>query len=210
MAPPHKGPGKGPHSGSCSRASQPWVPARFDSVSRPPCASAICRDSTSPIPDPVGLVVKNGTNRFAVSGRPGRRPRRRRPATLFSRPAPTARALRRPSSRAASTALRDQVDQQLIELVAVGPQRDVEARTRRRPAAGSPGAPHAATHSATSTRPQVWARQPGQLGIGGEEPGQRLGAVGDEVEARAADPRATRSAGAIARDEIAAAAAPPT
>ena len=31
----------------------------------PPWASAICRLSTSPMPEPPGLVVKNGTKRFA-------------------------------------------------------------------------------------------------------------------------------------------------
>src|SRR5665213_2494065 len=40
------------------------------SVRPPPCASAICRLRTNPIPDPPGLVVKNGTKRFVVSGRP--------------------------------------------------------------------------------------------------------------------------------------------
>src|SRR2546427_8901894 len=44
---------------------------RFVSVSVPPCASAIWRDSTRPIPEPVGLVVKNGTNRLPVSASPG-------------------------------------------------------------------------------------------------------------------------------------------
>src|SRR6266851_473749 len=34
----------------------------------PPCASAIWRERTRPIPEPFGLVVKNGTNRFFVPG----------------------------------------------------------------------------------------------------------------------------------------------
>ena len=40
------------------------VRARSTSVSDPPCASAICRLNVSPIPEPPGFVVKNGTNRF--------------------------------------------------------------------------------------------------------------------------------------------------
>ena len=33
-------------------------------LSVPPCASAICRERARPIPEPPGLVVKNGTNKF--------------------------------------------------------------------------------------------------------------------------------------------------
>src|SRR5260370_27641689 len=43
----------------------------FSSASDPWCASAICLDSASPIPDTSGLVVKNGTNRLAVLAIPG-------------------------------------------------------------------------------------------------------------------------------------------
>src|SRR6476660_8192065 len=57
--------------GKRSFASQPEPMRRFSSVNAPPCASAICRLSTRPIPDPPGLVVKNGTNRLPVLERPG-------------------------------------------------------------------------------------------------------------------------------------------
>src|SRR5205085_5160383 len=57
-------------SGRRRRASQPRPRARFSSVSVPPCASAIWRESTRPIPDPPGFVVKKGTKRFAVFARP--------------------------------------------------------------------------------------------------------------------------------------------
>src|SRR5882724_8365095 len=59
------------YTGSMSRATHPEAPARFESVSAPPCASAIWRLSASPMPDPPGLVVKNGTNRFVVPASPG-------------------------------------------------------------------------------------------------------------------------------------------
>src|SRR6185369_1196330 len=59
------------HNGNLNRASQPLSCSLFSSVNVPPCASAICRDSTNPIPDPCAFVVKNGTNRFAVLASPG-------------------------------------------------------------------------------------------------------------------------------------------
>src|SRR5262245_7966780 len=59
------------HNGSRNRASQPRPLARFSIVSIPPWPSAICRLSARPMPDPPGLVVKNGTKRFEVLGNPG-------------------------------------------------------------------------------------------------------------------------------------------
>ena len=53
------------------RGAAPRPSGLFSSVSDPPCASAICRHSTRPMPEPPGLVVKNGTNRFDVFDRPG-------------------------------------------------------------------------------------------------------------------------------------------
>src|SRR5262249_35468411 len=53
------------------RASHPGAFLRLTSVSEPPCASAICRLSTRPMPEPPGFVVKNGTNRLVVLARPG-------------------------------------------------------------------------------------------------------------------------------------------
>ena len=50
---------------------QPGASPRFSSVRAPAWPSAICRLSTSPMPDPPGLVVKKGTNRLAVPERPG-------------------------------------------------------------------------------------------------------------------------------------------
>src|SRR5206468_3921222 len=47
----------GPRMGRDTRASQPLAAARLASVSVPPCASAICRESASPIPEPSALVV---------------------------------------------------------------------------------------------------------------------------------------------------------
>src|SRR5437016_5547126 len=54
---------------SCQRgnrrtASAPLRSVRLLTLSEPPCASAIWRLSAKPIPDPWGLVVKNGTNRL--------------------------------------------------------------------------------------------------------------------------------------------------
>jgi hypothetical protein len=56
---------------SLSLASQPCPVDRFSRVKVPPCASAICRLRTKPIPVPPGLVVKKGTNRLDVFERPG-------------------------------------------------------------------------------------------------------------------------------------------
>ncbi len=50
--------------GKRNNASAPGAPTRFASVNVPPCASAICRERARPIPEPPGLVVKNGTNKF--------------------------------------------------------------------------------------------------------------------------------------------------
>ena len=47
----------GPAIGSDTRASQPLACTRLARVSEPPCASAICRDSASPIPEPSAFVV---------------------------------------------------------------------------------------------------------------------------------------------------------
>ena len=45
--------------------------ALFSSLSEPSWASAIWRQSTRPMPEPPGLVVKNGTNRLDVFESPG-------------------------------------------------------------------------------------------------------------------------------------------
>src|SRR5271167_2146308 len=52
-------------------ASQPRPSRRFCSVNVPPCASAIWRLRTRPIPEPPCFVVKKGTKRFAVFEIPG-------------------------------------------------------------------------------------------------------------------------------------------
>ena len=43
--------------GSRRRASHPRRPTAFRKLSVPRCASAICRQSTSPMPEPSGFVV---------------------------------------------------------------------------------------------------------------------------------------------------------
>jgi hypothetical protein len=50
--------------GSRSTASAPVPAGRFITTNEPPCASAICRLSGRPIPEPSGFVVKKGTKRF--------------------------------------------------------------------------------------------------------------------------------------------------
>src|SRR6185436_4804647 len=59
------------YSGSLRYARQPRRSVRFSSVRLPPCASAIWRLRTSPMPEPPGLVVKNGTKRLPVLDNPG-------------------------------------------------------------------------------------------------------------------------------------------
>src|SRR5258708_19686718 len=58
-------------NGKLNRASHPGPVARFCTVMAPPCASAIFLQSTKPIPEPPGLVVKKGTNRLLVPDKPG-------------------------------------------------------------------------------------------------------------------------------------------
>src|SRR5215510_5385215 len=43
--------------GRYTLTTHPLLPGRFASSSEPPCASAICRDSTSPMPLPSAFVV---------------------------------------------------------------------------------------------------------------------------------------------------------
>ena len=63
--------GNAPYIGNRKRATQPGPSRRFSSVNAPPWPSAIWRLSTSPMPLPPGLVVKNGTKGLAVLERPG-------------------------------------------------------------------------------------------------------------------------------------------
>ena len=58
-------------NGSRRLARQPVRSSRFSRISEPPCPSAIWRQSTRPIPEPPGFVVKNGTNRLPVFDSPG-------------------------------------------------------------------------------------------------------------------------------------------
>src|SRR2546430_15538496 len=67
-----------PYKGNLKRASHPLTSSRFSSVRAPPCASAIWRESTSPMPEPEVLVLKNGTKRLAVVAKIGRASRRGR------------------------------------------------------------------------------------------------------------------------------------
>ena len=59
------------HKGRRNRAIHPLCSCLFSRVSVPPWASAIWRLSTRPIPEPPGLVVKNGTKRLAGFEMPG-------------------------------------------------------------------------------------------------------------------------------------------
>src|ERR1700722_17176909 len=65
FAPPRPHLSFAPNIGRRSSAMQPPIPStRFSRVRLPPCASAIWRLRTRPIPEPLDLVVKNGTKRF--------------------------------------------------------------------------------------------------------------------------------------------------
>ena len=134
------------------------------------------------MPVPLALVVKNGTNRFPGSGRPGpssstvtsTTPARGPPAHAHA-----AAGLQRRIHRVA-----DEVDQELVELVAVGGDDDrrpvfdrhFEPRLQR----GRPADPD--THL---QRRQPRLRQAGELRVGGHETGQRLGAPFDDLKPRA-------------------------
>ena len=123
----------------CGRlARQPVRSSRFSRIRLPPCASAICRLSTRPMPEPPGLVVKNGTNRLPVFDSPG-------PFVLDPQLHRRRRRARQPlpadADAAAGLAHRvdgvaNQVDQQLLELIAVA--LDGDARSPARPGCGAP------------------------------------------------------------------------
>ena len=116
------------HVGSVSRARQPRASLRFSSVSDPPWPSAICRHRTRPMPDPPGLVVKKGTNRFDVLARPG--PSSSTAISRFALRAPPAHGDGAAANFEAGVGgVAQQVDQQLFELIGVGVDRDVGARS---------------------------------------------------------------------------------
>ena len=84
------------------------------------------------MPDPPGLVVKNGTKRFDAFGRPG---------PFVVDPEIEHPSVARPADRDAAAGLErrvdgvaQQVDQQLLELIGVGADREVRARRAMRTA----------------------------------------------------------------------------
>ena len=169
--------------GSRSTARQPPTSERFSSVSAPPCASAICRHRTRPMPDPPGLVVKNGTNRLRVLESPGPSS-----STVSSKAGGLGRHPRPADADAAGRLGRrvdrvlEQVDQQLLDLVGVGLDGQVG------PALDGNRAPlvepcHLLDQRPDPHRLRARRRQAGQLGVGGHEAAQRLGAGRDDAEA---------------------------
>ena len=119
---------------SVARAPRPSV--RFSSFSDPSCASAICRHSTRPMPDPPGLVVKNGTNRLVVFDKPG-------PSSSTQMSTPW-RVRRQPTVTDAAAdfetrvgGVANQVDEQLLDLIGVDGDGDDRARAERAPARAS-------------------------------------------------------------------------
>ena len=124
------------------RATHPRPSPRFSRTSDPPCASAIWRLSTRPMPEPCGLVVKNGTNRFAVGGRPGPSSSTQISTAALRRVPAHAHAAARLQRRVGRVA--HEVDERLLDLVRVGLQLDVGAALQLRPAPASPAAPRAA------------------------------------------------------------------
>ena len=113
-------------NGNLNVARHPRPPPRFSSAIVPPCASAICRLRARPIPDPLGLVVKNGTNRFDVSERP-------LPSSSMFSSNQCPHSL--PADRDAAAGFErrvdgvaDDVDEQLLDLIGIGGQADVRRR----------------------------------------------------------------------------------
>ena len=110
-------------------ARQPVRSSRFSSIRLPPCASAICRLSTSPIPEPPGLVVKNGTNRLPVFDSPG--PSSSTHSSIVGGDDPGSRCQPTrtppPVSRDRIDGVAQQVDQELLELIAVALDRQPRA-----------------------------------------------------------------------------------
>ena len=126
---------------------------RFSSVSVPPWPSAICRLSTRPMPEPPGLVVKNGTNRLPVFCSPG-------PSSSMRTSSPV--VLQRPAQRDAAAGLERRVhgvahdvDQQLFELIGVGLARSTggpSAQRHRQPRVERGDAAHQRTERPVCTR----------------------------------------------------------
>ena len=116
-------------------------------MSEPPCASAICRASARPTPEPPGLVVKNGTNKLSVFDKPGPSSSIQMsssdvaiPRTRFS---PRRSALDRPADRRTPPGgqigidgVAHQVHERPVELIVIGqyadvwPRDDAHARAR--------------------------------------------------------------------------------
>jgi len=102
---------------------------RFGAIFQGECAgvpSAIWRLKTRPMPEPPGLVVKNGTKRLAVPARPGPSS-----VTQISTIAPSRRqpaATDPPVMSEASGRVAQEVDQGLLDLVRVALYGDGRAR----------------------------------------------------------------------------------
>ena len=93
------------YAGNRRVAMQPLVPSRFARVRVPPWFSAICRQSTNPIPLPSVFVVKNGTNKLVACAMPGpsSSTNRSTPVLVLAQPIRTP-AFSRPAARCSSAA----------------------------------------------------------------------------------------------------------
>ena len=121
-------------TGRRSVARTPRWSVRFSSCRLPPWASAICRLRTRPMPEPPGLVVKNGTNRLPVFASPGPSSSTHSSTVAGDEPGdplPADPHRPPPVSRDRVDGVANQVDQQLLELIGVALDR--QRRARRRP-----------------------------------------------------------------------------
>ena len=151
---------------------QPGPSARFSSVSAPPWPSAICRLSTKPMPEPPGLVVKNGTNRLAVLGQA--RAFVRHPDLQHGAVAPPAdRAPGRSGGQRGVGGVAQQVDEHLLELIGVAVHGHLRPRLH---STGTRVSKLTArrTSGADLQRLQLRAGQLGQPRIGADEPAEAL------------------------------------
>ena len=136
------------------------------------------------MPDPPGLVVKNGTNRLPVFPSPGPSSSTHSSTVAGDEPGTRCQPTRTvpPGLVDGVHGVANQVDQQLLELVGValdgerraGGDLDVVRLLERRDAIDEPG---------DVDRRQLRRRQLREPGIGAHEPAQRLGTRGDDVQA---------------------------
>ena len=134
-------------------------------------------------PEPAVLVVKNGTNRFDVSGSPVPSSSMTVDLAAVVTPGPVdpdaAAGLERRVDRVA-----DDVDQQLLELIGIGRRSERRRRRQPPPAAAFPARRSGATSAADCERPPLRLGQSRELRVGAQEAAERAATAFRSASAR--------------------------